>query len=109
VLTWNAPDGDILIERSVFAHNGAGDGQSHNIYIGRIRTFTLRFSHSHDSVSGHGVKSCARINRIEYNRLTDEDDGNSSNLIDLPDGGYGYVVAADPGPVWPIRPPMIFG
>jgi hypothetical protein len=92
VLTWNAPDGDILIERSVFAHNGAGDGQSHNIYIGKIRTFTLRFSHSHDSVSGHEVKSRARINRIEYNRLTDEDDGNSSYLIDLPEGGYAYVV-----------------
>ena len=33
VLTWTSPDSDILIERSVFAHNGAGDGQSHNIYI----------------------------------------------------------------------------
>jgi tetratricopeptide repeat protein len=92
VLTWNAPDGDILIERSVFARNGAGDGQSHNIYIGRVRTFTLRFSYSHDSVSGHEVKSRARINRIEYNRLTDEENGNSSYLIDLPEGGFGYVL-----------------
>ena len=92
VLTWTAPDSDILIERSVFAHNGAGDGQSHNIYIGNIRNFTLRFSHSHDSVRGHEVKSRARINHIEYNRLTDEDDGNSSYLVDLPEGGYAYVV-----------------
>ncbi|MGH8239086.1 MAG: tetratricopeptide repeat protein, partial [Steroidobacteraceae bacterium] len=92
VLTWTAPDSDILIERSVFAHNGAGDGQSHNIYIGNIRHFTLRFSHSHDSVRGHEVKSRARFNVIEYNRLTDEDDGNSSYLIDLPEGGRGYVV-----------------
>lgn len=92
VLTWTAPDGDVLIERSVFAHNGAGDGYSHNIYIGRVRTFTLRFSYSHDSVSGHEMKSRASINRIEYNRLTDEDNGNSSYLIDLPEGGYGYVV-----------------
>ena len=52
VLTYTAPDGDVLIERSVFAHNGAGDGQSHNIYIGKVRSFTLRFSHSHDSVRG---------------------------------------------------------
>jgi hypothetical protein len=92
VLTWHAPDGDIVIERSVFAHNGAGDGQSHNIYIGRIRSFTLRFSYSHDAVRGHEVKSRARFNHIEYNRLTDEDDGDSSYLVDLPEGGYGYVI-----------------
>jgi hypothetical protein len=92
VLTWTSPDSDILIERSVFAHNGAGDGQSHNIYIGNIRRFTLRFSHSHDSIAGHEVKSRARINHIEYNRLTDESDGNSSYLVDLPEGGYAYVL-----------------
>jgi hypothetical protein len=92
VMTWTAPDSDILIEHSVFARNGAGDGQSHNIYIGNIRSFTLRFSHSHDSPSGHEVKSRARINRIEYNRLTDEGDGNSSYLVDLPEGGYAYVL-----------------
>jgi Right handed beta helix region/Tetratricopeptide repeat len=92
VLTWNDPASDILIERSVFAHNGYGDGQSHNIYVGRIRSFTIRFSHSHDSVSGHAVKSRARSNYITYNRLTDEDDGNSSYLIDLPEGGDGHVI-----------------
>jgi hypothetical protein len=92
VLTYIAPEGDILIERSVFARNGAGDGQSHNIYIGKVRSFTLRFSHSHDSKAGHEVKSRARINHIEYNRLTDEDDGNSSYVIDIPEGGYAYIV-----------------
>jgi hypothetical protein len=92
VLTYIAPQGDILIERSVFARNGAGDGQSHNIYIGKVRSFTLRFSHSHDSKAGHEVKSRARINRIEYNRLTDEGDGTSSYLIDIPEGGYAYIV-----------------
>lgn len=92
VLTWNDADSAILIERSVFAHNGYGDGQSHNIYIGRVRSFTLRFSHSHDSISGHEVKSRALVNYILYNRLTDEEDGNSSYLLDLPEGGHGYVV-----------------
>ena len=91
VLTWTAPDGDILIGRSVFAHNGAGDGLSHNIYIGKIRNSTLRFSYSHDSESGHEVKIRARINRIEYNCLTDEDDGNSSDILDLPEDGCAYV------------------
>ena len=92
MLTWNADDSDILIERSVFDRNGYGDGQSHNIYIGQVRSFTLRFSHSHDSIFGHEVKSRAKVNYILHNRLTDENDGNSSYLIDLPEGGHGYVI-----------------
>jgi hypothetical protein len=92
LLTWNDPDGDILVEHSVFARNGYGDGQSHNIYIGNVRSFTLRFSHSHDARVGHAVKSRAAMNRILYNRLTDEEDGNSSYLVDLPVGGDSYVI-----------------
>ena len=92
LLTWNDPSSDIVVEHSVFAHNGYGDGQSHNIYVGRVRSFTLRFSHSHDSHGGHEVKSRAAVNRILYNRLTDEEDGNSSYLVDLSEGGYGYVI-----------------
>ncbi len=38
------------------------------------------------------MKSRARINHIEYNRLTDEGDGNSSYLVDIPEGGYAYVI-----------------
>jgi hypothetical protein len=92
LLTWNDPDSDILVEHSVFARNGYGDGQSHNIYIGSVRSFTLRFSHSHDARVGHAVKSRAAANRILYNRLTDEEDGNSSYLVDLPVGGDSYVI-----------------
>jgi len=92
LLTWNDPDSDIVVEHSVFSRNGYGDGQSHNIYVGRVRSFTLRFSHSHDSHVGHAVKSRAAVNRILYNRLTDEEDGDSSYLIDLPVGGDGYVI-----------------
>jgi hypothetical protein len=88
LLTWHSPGSDILIERSVFAHSRA-----HNIYIGgNIRSFTLRFSHSHDSHRGHTVKSRALINHIEYNRLSHDDDGNSSHLIDIPEGGHAYVI-----------------
>jgi len=92
LLTWNDPDSDILVEHSVFARNGYGDGQSHNIYVGRVRSFTLRFSHSHDARVGHAVKSRAAANHILYNRLTDEEDGNSSYLVDLPVGGDSYVI-----------------
>src|SRR5262249_5353219 len=92
LLTWNDPESDVLVERSVFAHNGFGDGQSHNIYVGRVRSFTLRFSHSHDSKAGHEVKSRARATYILCNRVTDEDNSNSSYLIDLPEGGEAYVI-----------------
>lgn len=92
VLTWKDPASDILIERSVFFRNGYGDGQSHNIYIGNVRSFTLRFSHSHDAHVGHNVKSRAATNYILYNRITDEDDGDASYLIDLPEGGRAFVV-----------------
>lgn len=92
LLTWHDAASDVLVEHCVFDHNGYGDGQSHNIYIGRIRKFELRFSHSHDSRSGHEVKSRALENHILYNRLTDENDGNSSYLIDLPEGGTAFIV-----------------
>jgi hypothetical protein len=85
--------GEVVIESSEFAHNGAGDGRTHNIYIGEhTRRFILRFSYSHHARVGHNVKSRAQENYILYNRIMDEADGDSSYDIDLPDGGIGYVI-----------------
>jgi hypothetical protein len=85
--------GDVLIEGTEFAHNGAGDGYTHNIYIGaRTDRFTLRASYSHHARVGHNVKSRARENHIVYNRIMDEGDGESSYSIDLPNGGRTFVV-----------------
>ncbi len=85
--------GEVVIESSEFAHNGFGDGLSHNIYIDRrTRRFTLRASYSHHAHVGHAVKSRARENHILYNRLSDEKTGASSYLIDLPNGGLAYVI-----------------
>lgn len=86
------PASDILVEFCEFAGNGAGDGQSHNLYIGAIRRFTLRYSHSHHARVGHQVKSRAAENHILYNRLEDGEDGNSSYLVDLPAAGLAYLV-----------------
>jgi hypothetical protein len=44
ILTGANPASDIVVEHSEFAHNGFGDGYSHNLYIGSVRSFTLRFS-----------------------------------------------------------------
>ncbi|HVZ72841.1 MAG TPA: right-handed parallel beta-helix repeat-containing protein [Polyangia bacterium] len=87
-----AGGGEILIEGSEFARNGAGDGYSHNMYIGHEKKFTLRGSYSHHAKIGHLVKSRADENDILYNRLMDEADGTSSYAIDLPNGGTSIVV-----------------
>lgn len=84
--------GNVLIETSEFAHNGAGDGQSHNMYLNHYATFTLRFSYSHGAVEGHLVKSRAYKSFILYNRLTDEAGTEASYEVDLPNGGTSYVI-----------------
>jgi hypothetical protein len=91
VLAAPNPDSDIVIESSEFARNGHGDGYSHNLYIGKVRSFTLRYSYSHDARVGHLVKSRALTNRILYNRLTGEN-GTASYELDLPNGGLSFVI-----------------
>ena len=92
ILTGANLESDILIEHSEFARNGAGDGGTHNLYIGTVRSFTLRYSYSHHAVIGHNVKSRAIKNYILYNRIADEQDGRASYAIDLPDGGLSFVI-----------------
>ena len=82
---------DIVIDSSVFADNGAGDGFSHNIYINHVRSFTLRDSYSTDARVGHLVKSRAARNYILYDRLSGEQ-GTDSYELDLPNGGLSYVI-----------------
>jgi MYXO-CTERM domain-containing protein len=83
--------GEVLIERSEFFHNGAGDGFSHNMYIGHYGKFTLRASWSHAALVGHLVKTRAAENYILYNRITGED-GTDSYEIDVPNGGKTYIL-----------------
>jgi Right handed beta helix region len=92
ILTGANPESDIVIEHSEFAYNGHGDGYSHNLYIGTVRSFTLRFSYVHRAVVGHNVKSRALRNLVAYNRITDENDGRSSYSIDFPNGGISFVL-----------------
>jgi hypothetical protein len=92
ILTSSSLESDVVIEHSEFDHNGAGGGASHNLYIGTVRTFTLRYSYSHHAILGHNVKSRAIKNYILYNRIADEQDGRASYAIDLPDGGLSFVI-----------------
>ena len=83
--------GTITIQNSEFARNGAGDGQSHGIYVNSIAKLTITDSHFHDTKVGHHVKSRAFDTEIRDSIL---DDGtlNSSYSIDLPNGGAATVV-----------------
>jgi hypothetical protein len=92
ILASKQPKSDVLIEYSEFIGNGAGDGKSHNLYIGHVRSLTFRHNRSSGARVGHQLKSRARENRIFYNVLTDGREGNSSYIVDLPDGGAAFIV-----------------
>jgi hypothetical protein len=81
----------VLIENSIFDHNGYGDGKSHNMYVWG-RTFTIRNSLTERAVIGHNIKSRAVNNYILYNRIMDGADGTASYEIDVPDGGRTYII-----------------
>jgi len=110
ILTGANSTSDIVIDSSEFAHNGHGDGLSHNIYIGTVRSFTLRYSYSHDANVGHLVKSRALTNRILYNRLT-EQSGSGSYELDLPNGGLSYLIGnlVQQGPTSPNSTMVAYG
>jgi|GEM_PF-1062178 len=92
ILTVNDANSTILVEHSEFANNGFGDGFSHNIYVNRVGTFILQYCYMHHAKIGHNVKSRANQNIIRYNRIMDENTGNSSMLLDLPNGGESLVI-----------------
>jgi hypothetical protein len=88
----NKKETTVDIENSEFAYNGAGDGQSHDIYIGSIKKFSISGSYIHHANIGHLIKSRAAMNIIVYNRITDEIGGRASYEIDLPNGGIARII-----------------
>ena len=92
ILTNSDPQSELRIEDSEFGHNGAGDGYSHNLYVGSIRKFTVTGSYFHHAKVGHLLKTRAAENHIFYNRLTDETGGSASYELEFPNGGLAYVV-----------------
>lgn len=87
-----ANTGEVTIQNSEFSSNGAGDGQSHNMYLGNYAKFTLIGSYSHGANVGHLLKSRALENDIFANRLTDEEGTTASYEINLPNGGLSYII-----------------
>jgi hypothetical protein len=83
---------DIVIQYTEFNHNGYGDGYSHNLYIGNIKSLTFSYNYSHHATIGHELKSRAATNYILYNRIGNEATGDASREIDLPNGGLAIIM-----------------
>ncbi|HJU40256.1 MAG TPA: right-handed parallel beta-helix repeat-containing protein [Tahibacter sp.] len=92
ILAGDKSGSTILIEHSEFARNGAGDGQTHNLYVNHVDTLIFRYNWSHGASVGHLLKSRARQNFVLYNRMTGEAGGTESYEINLPSGGTSYVI-----------------
>lgn len=90
ILTGADPLSDIVITRSRFFRNGAGDGYSHNLYVGAVRSLTVRGSWFSGADTGHEIKSRAGRNTIVANLISDGD-ATASYSIDLPNGGRSVI------------------
>jgi Right handed beta helix region len=83
--------GEITIDRSEFARNGFGDGQSHNLYVGRVERLVVTASYFHQAKIGHNFKSRAKETRVENSYFMDGPSGTSSYLLNVPDGGRVFL------------------
>jgi hypothetical protein len=100
LLTGQNTNSDVLIEYSEFGHNGHGDGQSHNLYVGHVKSLTFRYSYSHDANVGHNLKSRANTNTIVYSRFSSLAPGQTGSTaagqpsyeINLPNAGTAYII-----------------
>lgn len=92
ILTGGHPSAELVVINSAFGHNGHGDGQSHNLYVGAIASLSVSGSYFHHAKVGHLLKTRAAVNHIVYNRLTDETGGRASYELEFPNGGVAYVI-----------------
>ena len=83
--------GNITINSSEFGFNGAGDGYTHNLYVGAIASLTIDNSYFHDAIVGHEIKSRAAMTTITNTRIQDGPTGTASYSVDLPNGGVGLI------------------
>ncbi len=90
ILAGADPRSDIVIRGSRFIANGAGDGYTHNIYIGEVRSLTVTGSVIASASVGHEVKSRAARTVLQGNLITDRN-GTASYSVDLPNGGAALI------------------
>lgn len=91
ILAGNDAGIELEVASSVFRDNGAGDGYTHDLYVGRIGRLAVSSCYFGGARSGHLLKSRARETVVRYSRLTGED-STSSYEIDLPNGGRALLL-----------------
>jgi hypothetical protein len=92
ILSGNDREAELVVRHSEFGRNGAGDGRSHNLYVGTLRSLAVAESYFHHAKSGHLLKSRAGRSTIVYNRLADGPGGEASYELEFPAGGVAIVV-----------------
>jgi hypothetical protein len=92
ILSGNDREAELTVSHSEFGRNGAGDGRSHNLYVGTLKALTVSESYFHHARSGHLLKSRAARSTITYNRLADGPGGEASYELEFPAGGVAIVV-----------------
>lgn len=90
ILTGANPRSDIVIRDSQFIGGGAGDGYSHNLYVGHVRSLTVTGSVFASASVGHEVKSRAARTTLRGNLITDRN-ATASYSVDLPNGGDALI------------------
>ena len=91
ILATSGPDTTVTITGSEFGYNGAGDGYSHNLYVGAIKALVIDNSYFHDANVGHEVKSRALSTTITNSRIIDGPASTASYSVDLPNGGVASI------------------
>jgi hypothetical protein len=88
ILASPVKDSTILIRGSYFKGNGNCIQQcAHGVYAGRIARLVIEDSEFVGQHIGHHVKSRALDTELTDNVIHDGPDGNSSYLVDIPNGG----------------------
>jgi hypothetical protein len=93
ILAGGSPSSVLRVTASEFHGNGSCQGAcAHAIYAGQpIALLDVERCSFLDTHFGHHVKSRARTTMVIGSRIEDGADGNSSYLIELPNGGNGLI------------------
>lgn len=87
ILTGALDESTVTVEKCRFRANGAGTGYSHNLYIGAVKKLVFKSSFSDHALKGHNLKSRAHETVILDSVFDDGEDGESSYLVNCPNGG----------------------
>jgi len=88
ILSANNPRAAIRVSDSTFTGNGVcAPACAHGIYIGEFGSLRVERSRFRDTRQGHHIKSRAHRTEVIDCDIADGPEGNSSYLIDIPNGG----------------------